>query len=77
VEAFTSLQEDVEQEKRWFVKKWSKQEKNIRKVIDNTFGMHGDLQSIVGKALPEIKGIEALPEGSVSDQDDLFKDEKK
>lgn len=54
VEAFSTLQDDIEKEKRWFAAKWSKQERNIRKVMDNTLGMQGDLQSIVGKELPEI-----------------------
>jgi hypothetical protein len=58
VEAFTSMQEDLEVEKRWYQKKWSKQEKNIRKVIDHTLGMHGDLQSIMGASLPEIKQLQ-------------------
>jgi len=62
-EAFSTIQEDIEKEKRWFVNKWSKQEKSLRKVIDNTLGMHGDLQGIVGKSLPEIKGLDMLPDG--------------
>ena len=69
-EAFSAIQEDVEKEKRWFANKWSKQEKSLRKVIDNTLGMHGDLQGIVGKSLPEIKGLEMLPSGD--DQEKLI-----
>jgi len=65
VEAFSAMQEDVEREKRWFSVKWAKQEKNIRRVIDQTHGMYGDLQSIVGKALPQIKNLE-LTSGEVS-----------
>ncbi|MBI3619664.1 DUF2130 domain-containing protein [Candidatus Roizmanbacteria bacterium] len=62
VEAFTSLQLDIEKEKRFFATKWSKQEKNMRKVLDNTLGMHGDLESIIGKELGELPGLEALPD---------------
>ncbi len=72
IEAFTAMQEDVEREKRWFTAKWAKQEKYIRKVIDNTVGMHGDLQGIMGKSLGEIKGLEMLPEPSVDNPDTLF-----
>lgn len=61
IEAFSSMQSDIEKEKRWFTAKWAKEEKNIRKVIDNTLGMHGDLQSIMGKALAEVNGLEMLP----------------
>lgn len=52
-EAFSAFQEDIEKEKRFFANKWAKQERSIRKVIDNTLGMRGDLESIMGKILPE------------------------
>lgn len=58
VEAFGTLQEDIEREKRWFTSKWARQEKEIRKVIDHTHGMYGDLQGVTGRALPEIKSLE-------------------
>lgn len=58
VEAFGTLQEDIEREKRWFSSKWARQEKEIRKVIDHTHGMYGDLQGVTGRALPEIKSLE-------------------
>ena len=58
VEAFGVLQEDIEREKRWFSSKWARQEKEIRKVIDHTHGMYGDLQGVTGRALPEIKSLE-------------------
>jgi len=61
-DAYNQLQADLEIEKRWFTKKWAKQEKNIRMVLDNILGMHGDMQSIVGKALSELKDLEVLPE---------------
>ncbi len=62
IEAFTQIQSDIEKEKRWFASKWARQEKSVRKVIDNTLGMHGDLQSIMGKALVEIKDVGMLPD---------------
>lgn len=54
MEAFTSLQSNMEKEKRWFAAKWAKEEKDIRKVLDNTMGLSGDLQSITGKSLPDV-----------------------
>ncbi len=57
VEAFTVMQEEMEKERRWFANKWAKQEKSIRGVLDNTSGMHGDLQAIMGASLPEIKSL--------------------
>lgn len=62
VDAFSNLQEELEKEKRYFNVKWARQDKEIRKVVDHTQGMYGDLQAVIGKSLPEIKTLE-LPEG--------------
>ncbi len=59
-ESFTGMQEEIEKEKRWFAQKWSRQEKQLRKVIDNTHGLYGDLEGVVG-ALPELKEAPATP----------------
>lgn len=58
IDAFTNMQVEIEREKRYFSNKWARDEKNIRQVIDNTYGMHGDLKGIVGNSLPQIKGLE-------------------
>jgi hypothetical protein len=49
---------DLEKEKRAYEKIWAKREKQIERVIDNTVGMHGDLQGLMGTALPEIKSLD-------------------
>jgi len=61
VESFTGMQEEIEKEKRWFNTKWSRQEKQIRGVIDNTQGIYGDIQGYIGKVLPTLSQLE-LPE---------------
>ena len=58
VEGFTYLFNDVEREKRWFETKWARQEKEIRKIIDSTQGMYGDLQAVTGRSLPTITALE-------------------
>ncbi|MDZ7586553.1 MAG: DUF2130 domain-containing protein, partial [Patescibacteria group bacterium] len=58
VESFTNLQSDIEKEKRWFGIKWARQEKEIRKVIDSTHGIYGELQAVSGRALQTIKQLE-------------------
>ena len=58
VDAFTNMQVEIEKEKRYFSNKWARDEKNIRQVIDNTYGMHGDLKGIVGNTLAQIKGLD-------------------
>lgn len=62
-EAYMHLKQEIDMEKRWFTKKWAREEKSIAMVIDNVLGMHGDLQGIVGKALSEIKEMEQLEAG--------------
>lgn len=62
-EAFGAIQQEIEKERRYFQLKWRKQEQQLRQVLDNIYGMYGDLQGIVGKSLPEISGLE-LPEDS-------------
>lgn len=61
-ESFTNLQLDIEKEKRYFSTKWARQEKEIRKIVDNTHGMYGELQAVTGRALQQIKSLE-LPSG--------------
>ncbi len=59
IESYTNLQTEIEKEKRWFSLKWARQEKEIRKVIDHTHGMYGELQGVVGaQSLPSVKGLE-------------------
>lgn len=60
VEAFGNLQDEMEKEKRFFNTKWARQEKEIRKVIDHTHGMYGDLQGVIGKSLPELEALKML-----------------
>jgi hypothetical protein len=62
VEAFKSMKEDLDQEKRAITRTWAKREKQIERVINNTAGMYGDIQGIIGASLPEIKILE-LDEG--------------
>lgn len=58
VEHSGQLQDEIEREKRASQLRWSRQEKSIRAVIDNTIGMYGDLQGITNRALPNIKSLE-------------------
>jgi len=66
VEAFSSMQEDLDKEKKAITKQWAKREEQIDRVMQATVGMYGDLQGIAGKTLQEIEGleIEALPSSS-------------
>lgn len=65
VEAFTSMQVDLNAEKKAITKQWAKRESQIERVMQATVGMYGDLQGIAGKSLKEIEGLDvkALGEG--------------
>lgn len=58
VEAFNSMKTVMDKEKQYFTKKWAQEEKLIDRVINQTIGMHGDLQGLMGASLPEIKSLE-------------------
>ncbi|TKB73287.1 MAG: DUF2130 domain-containing protein [Nitrospira sp.] len=58
VEAFSSMQEDLDKEKKAITKQWAKREEQIDHVMQATVGMYGDLQGIAGKSLKEIQGLE-------------------
>jgi hypothetical protein len=58
VEAFSSMKEDLDKEKKAIVKQWAKREEQIDRVMQSTAGMYGDLQGIAGKTIQEIEGLE-------------------
>jgi len=58
VEAFSSMQEDLDKERKVIMKQWAKREEQIERVMGATVGMYGDLQGIAGKSLQEIEGLE-------------------
>jgi hypothetical protein len=60
VEAFSTMQEDLEREKKAITKQWAKRAAEIERVMRSTVGMYGDLQGIAGKTLQEIEGL-SLP----------------
>ncbi|SDZ14702.1 DUF2130 domain-containing protein [Nitrosomonas sp. Nm33] len=58
VEAFSTMQEDLDKERKAIMKQWAKREEQIEQVMSATVGMYGDLQGIAGKSLQEIEGLE-------------------
>jgi hypothetical protein len=58
VEAFSSLQDDLNAEKKVIQKHWAKRATQIARVMNSTVGMYGDLQGIAGRGLEEIEGLE-------------------
>jgi len=60
VEAFTTMREDLEAERRSIQKQWAKREAQIERVLQGTVGMYGDLQAVAGRSLSEVEGLELL-----------------
>ncbi|XVJ58847.1 MAG: DUF2130 domain-containing protein [Tepidisphaera sp.] len=60
VEAFTTMREDLETEKKFVMRQWAKRDMQIANVLASTMGMHGDLQGIAGGSVPEIAGLEVV-----------------
>ena len=58
VEAFSSMQDDLDKERKVITKQWAKRQEQIERVMGATVGMYGDLQGIAGKSLQEIEGLE-------------------
>ena len=58
VDAFSSMQNDLEKERKVIMKQWAKRNEQIERVMGATIGMYGDLQGIAGKSLQEIEGLE-------------------
>jgi len=58
VEAFVAMKSQLETEKSAMNKAWAAREKQIERVMANTTGMYGDLEGIIGVALPKITNLE-------------------
>ena len=58
VEAFSTMQEDLDKEKKAITRQWAKRAEQIDRVMQSTVGMYGDLQGIAGKTLQEIGGLD-------------------
>ncbi len=60
VEAFSSMQDDLDKERKAIMKQWAKRQEQIERVMESTVGMYGDLQGIAGKSIQEIEGLSLL-----------------
>jgi hypothetical protein len=58
VEAFTSMQSQLNQERRAMERHWKQREKQIHRVVKNTVGLYGDMQGIIGGQIPTIPALE-------------------
>ncbi|OGU56689.1 MAG: hypothetical protein A2X64_09375 [Ignavibacteria bacterium GWF2_33_9] len=57
LDAFTSMQNQLQKEKRAFEKIWKEREVHISRVITNTIQLHSTFTGIAGNAMPELEGF--------------------
>jgi hypothetical protein len=69
VEAFVTLRNDLEAEKRAVTRQWAKREKQIEQALGHTSSMYGDLQGIIGGSLQAIDSLE-MPALTGPDEND-------
>ena len=67
VERFEDMQDNLRKERVFIEKQWALRAKQIDLVIASTVGMHGDLQGIAGRSMPEIASVDALMIGHDDD----------
>ncbi len=58
VEVFTGMREDLEKEKNVQERIWKKREMQLARLAVNTSRMYGEMQGLVGSALPDVRGLE-------------------
>ena len=61
VERFKDMREDIDKERKFMAKAWAKREAQVSVMIETTVGMVGDLQGIMGQAMPAIPAIDEPP----------------
>jgi hypothetical protein len=67
VESFTEMRGDLEKEKNVMERVWKKREMQLARMAVNTSRMYGEMQGLVGSALPTVAGLE-LEAGDTNDR---------
>jgi len=69
VESFATMLSDLDSEERSLKAIWKKRRKQLERAFTGTAGLYGDLQGLMGTALPEIRQLEmpALEVGLVAE----------
>lgn len=57
LEQFTDMRTDLDRERKFLNKQWSKRAEQLQAVLVSTTGMYGDLQGIAGQSIPELEGL--------------------
>jgi hypothetical protein len=63
-ETFFNMKADLDRERLVYERHWNQREKQIHRVLQNTAGMYGDLQGLIGPSMLAIPALEAGEEES-------------
>lgn len=58
VEAFQTMKDDLDREKRAMERLWSSREKQLTRVIENTSRLYGDMQWLIGSQMGKVEYLE-------------------
>jgi hypothetical protein len=58
VESFSQMQTDLDSEERSLKASWKKRRKQLERAFSGATGLYGDLQGLMGSALPEVRHLE-------------------
>jgi len=61
VESFVEMKNDLDSERRSMERMWTKRAKQLDALGLNTAGMYGELEAMIGSALPAIETLELPP----------------
>ncbi|MGI8419053.1 MAG: DUF2130 domain-containing protein [Candidatus Levyibacteriota bacterium] len=59
VEGIIALKSDLESEQRTTITRWKKREMQLKRLMSNTATMYGELQGIMGEALPSLPSLDS------------------
>lgn len=62
VESFSQMQSDLDSEERSMKSIWKKRRKHLERAFSGATGLYGDLQGLMGSALPEVRHLELQQE---------------
>lgn len=68
IDTYKDMRETIDRDRRASIARWSKQEKQIEKVMTITAGTYGDLRGLIGSSMQSIPALEAEEESDTEKQ---------
>jgi hypothetical protein len=68
LDAFNSMKQDLDKEKRAFTKIWKEREVQIERVITNTIQLHSTFSGIAGNSLPALESLKLPEESNITEE---------